>query len=207
MLWLTWRYDAPPTLAGGTAVILGRTGKNFGAGAHGCSAFWWRSYPQPIAMTSLSVPCLPLGVHKSPTATACLPSPVHHSTTGMSGGVAYVYDPERRFAPLCNVDVAQDLFPVESGQVRLGAGWAGMAVESGRFVAWACRLLKWTTNANPCPAIKPASLLPCLLQDLMHLRSLVQRHVKYTNSTVGRRILLDWDAEHKHFVKVGLRVV
>ncbi|KAI7845826.1 hypothetical protein COHA_000736 [Chlorella ohadii] len=91
-------------MTGGTAVILGRTGKNFGA--------------------------------------------------GMSGGVAYVYDPERRFAPLCNVDVAQDLFPVESGQ------------------------------------------------DLMHLRSLVQRHVKYTNSTVGRRILLDWDAEHKHFVKV-----
>lgn len=40
-------------------------------------------------------------------------------------------------------------------------------------------------------------------QDLMHLRSLIQRHVKYTNSTVGRRILLDWDAEHKHFVKVG----
>lgn len=70
--------------------------------------------------------------------------------------MAYVYDPERCFAPLCNVDVAQDLFPAENGQ------------------------------------------------DLMHLRSLVQRHVKYTNSTVGRRILLDWDAEHKHFVKVGV---
>ena len=36
----------------------------------------------------------------------------------------------------------------------------------------------------------------------MHLRSLIQRHVKYTSSTVGRHILLDWDAQHKHFVKV-----
>lgn len=65
---------SPSDPAGGTAVILGRTGKNFGA--------------------------------------------------GMSGGVAFVYDPERRFAPLCNVDVAQDLFPVESGQVW--QGWAAL---------------------------------------------------------------------------------
>ncbi len=34
----------------------------------------------------------------------------------MSGGAAFVYDPDHRFAPLCNVDVAQDLFPVEDGQ-------------------------------------------------------------------------------------------
>ncbi|KAL4421584.1 hypothetical protein ABPG75_010875, partial [Micractinium tetrahymenae] len=91
-------------MTGGTAVILGATGKNFGA--------------------------------------------------GMSGGAAFVYDPEHRFAPLCNVDVAQDLFPVEDGQ------------------------------------------------DLTLLRSLIQRHVKYTNSTVGRAILLDWDAASRNFVKV-----
>ena len=35
----------------------------------------------------------------------------------MSGGVAFVFDPDHRFAPLCNVDVAQDLFPIEDGQV------------------------------------------------------------------------------------------
>lgn len=35
------------------------------------------------------------------------------------------------------------------------------------------------------------------------LRSLIQRHVKYTSSTVGRAILLDWDAASKNFVKVG----
>lgn len=37
----------------------------------------------------------------------------------------------------------------------------------------------------------------------MHLRSLIQRHVKHTSSTVGRAILLDWDAQSKNFVKVG----
>jgi glutamate synthase domain-containing protein 3 len=41
-----------------------------------------------------------------------------------------------------------------------------------------------------------------LPQDLTHLRSLIQRHVKYTNSTVGRAILLDWEAASRNFVKV-----
>jgi glutamate synthase (NADPH/NADH) len=51
-------------MTGGTVVVLGAVGKNFGA--------------------------------------------------GMSGGVAFVYDPARRLGPLCNADVAEDLFPVES---------------------------------------------------------------------------------------------
>lgn len=50
----------------------------------------------------------------------------------MSGGVAYVYDPERRFASLCNVDVAQDLFPVEDGQVRMGGCGGGGELMIGR---------------------------------------------------------------------------
>ena len=49
-------------MTGGVAVILGKTGKNFGA--------------------------------------------------GMSGGLAFVYDPEKSLAPLCNVDIASDLHPV-----------------------------------------------------------------------------------------------
>ena len=58
-------------LAGGNVVILGKTGKNFGA--------------------------------------------------GMSGGLAYVYDPEKRLPDLCNEDVAGDLLPladVEVGTLR-----------------------------------------------------------------------------------------
>lgn len=50
-------------MTGGVAVVLGPTGKNFGA--------------------------------------------------GMSGGLAFVYDPDARLAPLCNPDVASDLMPMD----------------------------------------------------------------------------------------------
>eukprot|EP00877_Chromochloris_zofingiensis_P004027 jgi/Chrzof1/13625/Cz08g04180.t1 len=53
-------------MTGGVAVVLGPTGKNFGA--------------------------------------------------GMSGGIAYVYDPHSRLQSLCNEDVANDLLPVEDYQ-------------------------------------------------------------------------------------------
>ncbi|CAL8462475.1 g2008 [Coccomyxa elongata] len=53
-------------MTGGNVVILGNTGKNFGA--------------------------------------------------GMSGGLAFVYDPERRLPSLCNEDVAGDLFPLDDAE-------------------------------------------------------------------------------------------
>jgi hypothetical protein len=63
-------------MTGGVAVILGPTGKNFGA--------------------------------------------------GMSGGIAYVYDPDRQLEGLSNVDVKGDLLPVEVRVVcttaRIGLG-------------------------------------------------------------------------------------
>lgn len=54
-------------MTGGNVVILGHTGKNFGA--------------------------------------------------GMSGGLAFVYDPEQRLASLCNEDVAGDLMPLDDAEV------------------------------------------------------------------------------------------
>ena len=54
-------------LPGGNVVILGNTGKNFGA--------------------------------------------------GMSGGLAYVYDPEKRLPDFCNEDVAGDLSPITDVEV------------------------------------------------------------------------------------------
>lgn len=54
-------------MTGGTAVVLGRTGKNFGA--------------------------------------------------GMSGGIAYVYDPEGLLPGLCNEDVEGDLEPLKADEV------------------------------------------------------------------------------------------
>ena len=62
-------------MTGGVAVILGTTGKNFGA--------------------------------------------------GMSGGLAFVYDPGHQFQALCNADVKNDIFPLEDqSQVRGGEGAA-----------------------------------------------------------------------------------
>ena len=54
-------------MTGGTALILGRTGKNFGA--------------------------------------------------GMSGGIAYVYDPHGELPGLCNEDVEDDLEPLKADEV------------------------------------------------------------------------------------------
>jgi glutamate synthase domain-containing protein 3 len=39
-------------------------------------------------------------------------------------------------------------------------------------------------------------------EDVELLRSLVQRHADYTGSTVAERLLADWDASLRHFVKV-----
>ena len=36
---------------------------------------------------------------------------------GMSGGLAYVYDPDRRLPDLCNEDVAGDLLPITNVEV------------------------------------------------------------------------------------------
>lgn len=41
-------------------------------------------------------------------------------------------------------------------------------------------------------------------EDVKSLKSLVQRHLKFTGSEVARRILLTWDKERKNFKKVGL---
>ena len=78
-----------------------------------------------------------------------------HRHPGMSGGLAYLFDPNGKLPALCNVDVASDLFPVEESK------------------------------------------------DLVMLKSLLQRHVKYTGSSLGKSILANWDEAHKSFVKVG----
>jgi glutamate synthase (NADPH/NADH) len=39
-------------------------------------------------------------------------------------------------------------------------------------------------------------------EDVVALKSLIQRHLKFTGSETARRILLGWDKERKHFKKV-----
>jgi len=89
-------------MTGGRAVILGETGRNFGA--------------------------------------------------GMSGGIAYVYDVKGVFANRCNKDMI-DLDPLDQ-------------------------------------------------EDIARLHDLITKHHAYTNSTVAKFILKDWENQLRHFVKV-----
>jgi glutamate synthase domain-containing protein 3 len=154
-------------MTGGVAVILGPTGKNFGA--------------------------------------------------GMSGGIAYVYDPDKQLPGLSNADVKGDLLPVEvSGAVlacvvlaccalctRDVLCCAGSAGDKGvRPLKCVPQSLQAVSSTVTC-----CDVLCCVLQeyeDVRQLKSLVQRHLKFTGSQVARHILLNWDKERVKFVKVGM---
>ena len=90
-------------MTGGRAVILGPTGRNFGA--------------------------------------------------GMSGGIAYVYDPNNTFESLSNTDT----FEIEALEV---------------------------------------------LEEISELKGLIENHLKYTDSTVAKDILSNWEQELTSFRKV-----
>ena len=72
---------------------------------------------------------------------------------GMSGGVAYVWDPQGRFEPQCNMEM---VLPER--------------LESAR--------------------------------EIQEVRALIERHVHYTDSSVGRTLLANWDEAVHQFVKV-----
>jgi glutamate synthase (NADPH/NADH) large chain len=72
---------------------------------------------------------------------------------GMSGGVAYVWDPESRFEPQCNMEM----------------------VELERLESAA---------------------------EIQEVRTLIERHVAYTDSSVGRTVLANWEQALGQFVKV-----
>jgi glutamate synthase (NADPH/NADH) large chain len=99
---------------------------------------------------------------------------------GMSGGIAYVYDPKGRFRDLCNLSMVklEAVTPAEGAaddperprQRSLSAFDAGMG-DMLRF-------------------------------DAERLLILVERHLLYTGSARARFILENWDEALKHFVKV-----
>ncbi len=72
---------------------------------------------------------------------------------GMSGGIAYVWDPDAAFARQCNLDTVE-----------------------------------LETLASP--------------EDERELRSLIEKHLHYTDSPVARRVLDNWDRSLGEFVKV-----
>ena len=98
---------------------------------------------------------------------------------GMSGGIAYVYDPSSRFKALCNM-----------AQVDLEAiGPADAADGPGRPRH---RSLSVEDNGMGDP----------LRFDAERLRILIERHLLFTGSARAREILDNWDTAMGQFVKV-----
>jgi glutamate synthase (NADPH/NADH) large chain len=100
---------------------------------------------------------------------------------GMSGGVAYVYDPQRRFESLCN--------------------FAGVEMEP---------ILPADPAASDDPerprqravSVEDSGMGDLLRFDAERLRVLVEKHLLFTGSARARALLDDWDNALANFVKV-----
>jgi len=94
---------------------------------------------------------------------------------GMSGGVAYVYDPEGNFEDRCNMAMV-DLEPVVSAaeQEKLG------------------NIQEWHTVTRGGERETDEAIL----------RRLVESHFRHTGSFRAREIIDNWNTARKHFVKV-----
>src|SRR5215813_5238298 len=100
---------------------------------------------------------------------------------GMSGGVAYVYDPERRFASLCN-RASVELEPVLPAD-------PGAADNPER-------------PRQRAVSVEDSGMGDLLRFDAERLRVLIERHLLYTGSARARALLDDWDNARASFIKV-----
>jgi glutamate synthase (NADPH/NADH) large chain len=96
----------------------------------------------------------------------------------MSGGVAYVYDPEGRFSTLCNKAMV-DLEPV-------GAPSPDMA----------------DRPRQRSVSVADSGMGDMLRFDAERLHVLLERHHLHTGSLKAREVLDGWDDARRHFVKV-----
>jgi glutamate synthase (NADPH/NADH) large chain len=95
---------------------------------------------------------------------------------GMSGGIAYVYDPDQTFASRCNRSmVALEALLPEDEQTRAEAELA--ASGKGRLL-----------HLDRC--------------DESIVRSLIERHLRYTGSPVALALLDNWENERAKFAKI-----
>jgi glutamate synthase (NADPH/NADH) large chain len=99
---------------------------------------------------------------------------------GMSGGIAYVYDPDGRFETLCNRDMV-DLEKVQASDAD---------PEDPR------------APKQRAPGASDSGMGDMLRFDVERLRILIERHQLYTGSARARDILDNWDAALPHFIKV-----
>ncbi len=95
---------------------------------------------------------------------------------GMSGGISYVYDADGSFAAHCNTSMVS-LEPVLTEIEQAGAEHELVAQGKGR-----------KRHRG--------------LSDEKLLKSLIDKHLRTTGSTVALRIIDHWATEHKKFVKV-----
>ena len=99
---------------------------------------------------------------------------------GMSGGIAYVYDPKARFGELCNPAMV-DLEPIGVASADKDAPG---------------RPSQRTVDADD------TGMGDVLRFDAERLRVLVERHLLHTGSARARTLLDDWDNTLKSFIKV-----
>jgi glutamate synthase (NADPH/NADH) large chain len=100
---------------------------------------------------------------------------------GMSGGIAYVYDPKRRFESLCNM-AAVELEPI---------------VPTDRDAA--------DDPERPrqrAVSVDDSGMGDLLRFDAERLRVLIERHLLYTGSARARALLEDWERTLASFIKV-----
>ena len=94
---------------------------------------------------------------------------------GMSGGIAYVYDPEGEFEAKCNMSMVS-LEPVLAGDVQLATMDKSI----------------WHSRTRGGEGETDEAIL----------RNLIERHFKHTGSTRARNLLDDWARSRAKFVKV-----
>jgi glutamate synthase (NADPH/NADH) large chain len=102
---------------------------------------------------------------------------------GMSGGIAYVYDPRARFQSLCNPAM------VDLEKVGAAAAISDEAADPGR------------PRQRPLD-VEDYGMGDVLRFDAERLRILVERHHLHTGSARARELLEDWDNALQSFVKV-----
>ncbi len=98
---------------------------------------------------------------------------------GMSGGVAYVYDPRKRFTELCNTAMVdlEPVGPAKGGEDALRPGQRSISVDN-------------------------AGMGDLLSFDAERLRILIERHHLHTGSARAAEILDHWEQSLSSFVKV-----
>jgi glutamate synthase (NADPH/NADH) large chain len=101
---------------------------------------------------------------------------------GMSGGVAYVYDPDESFASLCN-RAQVDIRAIEPGE--------GRGAEYG-----------WGEPQQRARSVEDSGMGDPLYHDAARLRVLVEQHQLHTGSARAEALLADWDTSLRQFKKV-----